>query len=188
MSKVESRKFCSVALKSPNGLILVIQKEVTATEATNNGPREFKKWVPDPEKGVALGAPPDANGSIRLRGYGGAAFGIAQMFRIAGGYAITNGVPVDFIDAWVEQNKEHEIVKRRLIHVGATENEVAARAKEHKDVWDGLNPLKMPRGDTERKSKDPRVPKRVGKGDRYSDEVPDDEVLRKPEFDKEATA
>lgn len=145
-NKYGSRPTCSVALKSPNGIVLRLFKKTTQSEASPAGPREFEKYEVDQD-----------HAPITLRGYKGAAFGQVQPFQISGQYAITENVPVDFIQEWFKQNQQLDLVKNNLIFVMPDNNEAAARGADQKHVWDGLNPLKM----SSEVSKDPRVPKKV---------------------------
>jgi hypothetical protein len=168
--KLESRKLCSVGLKSPNGLILRLFRSEEVRENTNAGPRTFKQFFPDIKAGT-----------VTLKGYKGAAFGQRQPHRIVGQYAITNDVSLEFMQRWMEQNKEHDLVNNQLIFIMPNENEAAAAGRDHKEVWDGLHPLRMPQGATEAKSKDPRVPKRVSLGSKDGDATDEADVLRKPE-------
>ena len=56
----------------------------------------------------------------------------------ASGFALTVGVPADFWDAWLDQHKEHDLVKSGLIFAFERRNDAVACAKEHKGIKTGL--------------------------------------------------
>lgn len=144
-TKVAAAKTVTVGLKSPNGLFLRLMKLEDMQESSPAGMRSFKQYVPDLEAGT-----------IELKGYGGAAFGIKQDHRIVGQYALTPNVDGEFIREWLRQNASHDLVKNNLIFIAAEEQDAAAQGREQLQVWDGMNPLKM-----HATKKDPRVPRKV---------------------------
>jgi hypothetical protein len=143
--KLTTAKYVTVGLKHPSGLILRLFKEEQITEQSPSGPRQVKQHFPNLEAGT-----------VEIKGYGGAAFGQVQPHRIIGQYALTPNVPADFIQEWLKQNKDHDLVKNNLIFIHAEEADAAAQGKEQHAVWDGLHPLRMHSA-----KKDPRVPKKV---------------------------
>jgi len=149
MSKTQQKlalaKTVTVGLKHPSGLILRLFKEQEVTEQTPSGPRQVRQFFPNLEAGT-----------VAIKGYGGAAFGQVQPHRIIGQYALTQGVPADFIQEWLKQNQDHDLVKNNLIFIHADEADAAAQGKDQQTVWDGLHPLRMHSA-----KKDPRVPKKV---------------------------
>ncbi len=147
-------KVCTVGCKMPNGLVLRLMKRTEQVEQTPAGPRPFIQFVPDLEQPV-----------ITVRGYGGAAFGVNQPFRIAGQYALTENVPTEFMVEWLKQNKDLDAVKNGIIFIQPNENEAAAHGKDQASIWDGLNPLKMHSA-----KKDPRVPKKVRTASKNDDD------------------
>ena len=144
-AKVAAAKTVTVGLKSPNGIILRLFKPEKQMENTPAGPRAFQMDVPDLKAGT-----------IELKGYGGAAFGVKQDHRIIGQYALTPNVDAAFMREWLKQNEEHELVVNKLIFIQADESDAVAQGTEQRGVWDGLHPLRMHSA-----KKDPRVPKRV---------------------------
>lgn len=144
-TKIEQAKTVTVGLKSPNGLILRLFQFDEVVENTPSGPRVFKQSFPIIDAGT-----------VELKGYGGAAFGIKQDHRIIGQYALTTGVDAEFMREWMKQNEKHELVKNKLIFIHADEASAADQGRDQREVWDGLNPLRM-----HGTKKDPRVPKKV---------------------------
>lgn len=161
--KIAGAKTVTVGCKSPNGLLLRIFKEEEVTEATQSGPKTFKQSFPD-----------DKAGTVEIKGYGGAAFGIKQDHRIIGQYALTHNVDADFMRKWMEQNQDSDLVKNKLIFIQADEADAAAQGIEQKGIWDGLHPLRM--GDPTKK--DPRVPRKLKTYTKKDKE--DDDTLSSP--------
>lgn len=60
---------------------------------------------------------------------------------IAGGYALTTGVPADFWDKWFEQNRDADYVKNRIIFAMPSRDAAEAKAEEQEGVKSGLEPL-----------------------------------------------
>jgi hypothetical protein len=57
------------------------------------------------------------------------------------GYALTYNIPADFWEQWLDQNKDTDMVRNRLIYAVATLDEACEIAAENKDVDSGLGPL-----------------------------------------------
>lgn len=68
-------------------------------------------------------------------------FGQAPKGLVVGGYALTSNVPEDLAKAWMEQNKESDLVRNNLIYIADKADNAAAKAKEQKAVKSGLEPL-----------------------------------------------
>lgn len=62
------------------------------------------------------------------------------------GYALTTGVPRDFWEEWLRQNKSSPLVTGRHVYSASSEPRAAAEAKEYKDLRSGLQGLN-PSGD-----------------------------------------
>lgn len=62
---------------------------------------------------------------------------------IIGGFALTPGVPKDLWDAWLEQNKDSDVVKNNLIFAHAKDQAAssAAQSKERAELRSGLERL-----------------------------------------------
>ena len=58
---------------------------------------------------------------------------------IVNGFAVTHDVPKDFVEQWLEQNKDHSAVKAGLIFTAKRGDH--GQAKEKADVKSGLEPL-----------------------------------------------
>lgn len=144
-TKVEQAKTVTVGLKMPNGLILRLFDFHETNENTPSGPRSFKQAHPNLKAGT-----------VNIKGYGGAAFGMKQDHRIVGQYALTSNVDAEFMREWLKQNAEHELVTNNLIFIQADDSSAADQGADQKAVWDGLNPLRMHSAKV-----DPRVPKKI---------------------------
>ena len=68
---------------------------------------------------------------------------------MSSGFALTHGIPKDFWDRWLEQNKELDAVENGLIFAHEKESMTAGEAKEKVTLKSGLEPLdpkNLPRG------------------------------------------
>lgn len=64
---------------------------------------------------------------------------------VVGGYALTQGVPAQFWEAWLAQNKDAPFVKQKLIFAHEKAGNAVGEAKEKREVlsgFEGLNPDK----------------------------------------------
>jgi hypothetical protein len=129
----------TVGCKWPSGLVLALYGEQEVSEQTAAGPRSTKVFPklreytvkgPAREKGKLANAP------------------------ISGGYALTRGVPRDFMEKWLEVNAENPLVKNRIVIIGASPRRASDMAREMAEVRSGAEPLN-PNG------KDYRIPKPV---------------------------
>lgn len=71
--------------------------------------------------------------------------------QIVSGYAITPGVPADFWDTWLSQNKDAPFVKAGLIFAHAKADSTIAMARDGKKIrsgFEGLDPSKPAPGIT----------------------------------------
>jgi hypothetical protein len=78
-----------------------------------------------------------------IRGYGGLYFDDANhpRYPVIGGYALTPGVPRAFWEQWLEQNKDADYVKNKLIWAHHERKSVESWARDHKDVKCALEPI-----------------------------------------------
>jgi hypothetical protein len=134
----------TVHSKLPNGIILQLSVQEDRLEPTLGvGTRMYKAWVKDPMSerytvpGTAL------------------AVGQVPAHRIIGGYATLAGVPVDFWETWLEQNKDSDIVRRHLIFASRQDGDGDAQARDGESLRTGLEPLAV--GTPEAPVTDPRV-------------------------------
>jgi hypothetical protein len=115
----------TVGLKLPQGLILRLFKMEDAT-----GPG----YVPGERRAVEYGE------RVRIRGTAHEE-GMRPKVPIVGGYALTSGVPKDFWDAWLEQNKDSDLIRNKLIFAYSKVDSAKAAAREHKSTRSGLERL-----------------------------------------------
>lgn len=146
-------KFVTVACKLPMGMLLHLQQEYKDSEQTPNGVREVTRYrkvgdgitVFGPSMPVGVPTPPNK--------------------RIVGGYALTRGVPAEFWDKWLAQNKDAPYVKSEMIFALPNTSDAEDRADKQADVKSGLEPLD-PTFTTDKQgnivSADPRYPKPLG--------------------------
>ena len=78
--------------------------------------------------------------------------------QIVAGAALTFGVPKDFWDKWLDQNKSTDMVRNGLVFAQVKRDNAVAQARDHKDKFSGLDPL---RPDATGKDADRRMPKKV---------------------------
>lgn len=127
-----------VACKLPHGLILRIFRMVDGQETVPGGYRDVKRAEQIP-------------GEVHLNG-NAVAVGDTPRHRILAGYGITENVPKEFFETWLDQNRDHPAVLNNLVFtVGAGEEEATTR--EFESVRSGLEPLL--------KDKDPRAPSKI---------------------------
>jgi hypothetical protein len=124
----------SVACALPNGIWLQIWKPFVEREATPNGFKDITIHRADPDKP-----------RLRINGFA-VPFGKRPNYTIiatssTGGIAITNDVPKDLWDQWLEQNKASEIVKKNIIFAMPTNREAETEAKKRYDIKSGLEPM-----------------------------------------------
>ena len=118
----------TVACKVPNGLILRLFNMAEHDEPVmGGGTKTVKKAVQTGEQ-VTVAGPATP-------------FGVAPRYPIIGGYAMTPNVDADFFTAWLKQNADHDVVKKKLIFASEKVDSVAAKANDHESVLSGLQPL-----------------------------------------------
>jgi hypothetical protein len=133
----------TVACKVPNGLLLRLGEFRDYDEpVVGGGVRTSKIWR-------QIGEP------IHIKGPKRGMVGDDPFSPNADGYALTFGVPEDFMTKWLDENKDHDLVRNNLIRVSAKTQDLKAMTKESRDVATGLEPLN-PKGDA-------RVPKSITK-------------------------
>ena len=127
----------SVACKVPMGLVLRVHGTMEVSEQTTNGPR-LTKVFPVLKEYTVKGPSHPVNRLAKAP--------------IAGGYAITRGIPKDFWDKWLADNRESPLVVNHQIFAADTPTYVAGQAKEMREIRSGMEPMN-PNG------KDSRIPK-----------------------------
>ena len=124
----KSGETVTVACKLPAGLILqthTFHKEMQ--EMIGGRSREISVAQPD-EQSFTL------NGWARKKGED-------RPYLIIGGYAITEGVPKDLWDKWLDEYKDTKFVTEHLIYAMPTTHGATDRALEQKSVKSGLEPI-----------------------------------------------
>lgn len=142
----------TVGLKSPSGLVLRLQRAVEVNQPVMGG--GFKlvtEYHPDHEQ--------------RTYTIHGTAVphGLAPRCLIVGGYAMTPGIPKDFMAAWLEQNKGLDLVRNKLIIAREDPEDAAAEARDLRDVRSGLEPISP--------GNDPRIPKKKDRDGKTVDAI-----------------
>lgn len=117
----------TVACKLPNGLQLRLFEMAMTNEAAPGGHREVKmaRLVSD---------------IVRINGTA-TPYGQSPSWPVVGGFALTEGVSKDFMEQWMEQNKDSDLVRNNLIHYHTKLGHVQGEAREKKALLSGLQPL-----------------------------------------------
>lgn len=122
----KSGETVDVYCKLPHGLILRLFAETTVdVPVMGGGVKSAKEFIPMPDQVVL-------NGWAHKKEEAAACL-------IVNGFAVTHEVSKDFMDQWLEQNKEHSAVKAGLIFTAKRGDH--GQAKEKADVKSGLEPL-----------------------------------------------
>lgn len=141
----DGAKTVTVACKIPSGLVLQLCEEQDRSEAVmGGGVKNFKQFFKVGEK-------------VTLNGFSvprGPDFDADNVQPVAGGFGLTYGVNAEFFRKWMEQNKDSDMVRNKLIFAHEKPEYVRDKAKERQaDVLSGLEPLKQ--------AGDPRAPRGV---------------------------
>jgi hypothetical protein len=128
----------TIASKLPMGLVLRVQETFFRRVA---GPRGF----------VTEQAARDVGPTFVIRGVAHPPNQMPQAV-MAGGYALTPGIPIAFWQRWVEQNRDSAVVRNRMVFAHGTDT--GGMAREHRDLRSGLEPLHR---DSSGELDDPRV-------------------------------
>lgn len=128
----------TVACKQPNGIILRLFQMVDMAEPVMGGGTRMVKQAQPIGKSYVIRGP-------------AIPFGKIPEFQIVGGYALTEGIPGDFWDTWCEQNKDSDLLLKRMMFAHERTTTVVGLAKDQKGLTSGLEPLNP--------DKDPRNPK-----------------------------
>ncbi len=118
----------TVACKLPQGIVIRDFVERTENEPVpGGGTRQVKVFRP-------IGA------HIRIKGPSVPGPFIRRV-EIVGGYAISEGIPADVFQRWIDWNKDSAMVRNELIYGHENGNRVRAWAKDREDVRSGMEPL-----------------------------------------------
>lgn len=147
-----------VACKIPNGLTLQLQRPFEKFEDTRDGPQKRTYNVFYGRRYVVRG-PAYPVGTLPK---GFAAYKPTPM--VEGGYALTRGIPKDFWEQWLQQNREAEFVippdgaEHGMIFAYDDLDDTAAAAREQEELLSGHEPISTDE-DGQGRLTDPRVPK-----------------------------
>ena len=130
------------ACKIPSGVILRAFRFSTHPEPVLGG------GVRDVKIAEQVGAGVRVNGPAH-------AFGAMPQFRIVGGYAITEGIPEDMVEAWLRDNKDSMIVRNEMIAFFKDLDSAVSFAKGNRKERSGLEPLEQD-GDPRRPARRPQ--------------------------------
>lgn len=61
--------------------------------------------------------------------------------RIVGGYGLTEGVPIAFMEEWLKRNADHSAVKAGSVFIHTNTRGAEARAKEGRNIRTGLEAI-----------------------------------------------
>lgn len=125
-----------VGCKLPNGIILQLSTFESTTEPVMGGGHR------DIQVGRKVGTKYVVRGPR-------VPFGEIPKFLMVGGYALTSGIPEDFWQRWLEQNKDSDIVRRELVVAYPMMEDVERHCRDNEKVMTGLEPIdprNMPRG------------------------------------------
>jgi hypothetical protein len=134
---VEGSTTCIVGCKLPNGIILQLSEMQDSHESMPLGGVQRVKI------GRKIGE------QFTLKGnrvpVGGDGQRIIPDYLILGGvdagYALTHGIPREFMERWMDQNKDNDIVKNKMVIIANDEASIRSMAKENEAVKSGLEPL-----------------------------------------------
>lgn len=127
-----------VGCKLPNGIILQLcRREASREPVMGGGHRDVDVWRKFGDKYVVKGP--------------AVPFGTVPKYLIAGGYALTSGIPEDFWEQWLAQNAESDIVKNELIIAHKTMEDVENQCignENHRSGLEPIDPRRLPKGVT----------------------------------------
>jgi hypothetical protein len=149
----------TVACKIASGLALQLQTQQPRIVDTPKGPEKVMFWV---KAGKVYYVHGPAYPTSPPPGYPPAPL-------IVGGYALTPGIPADFWEQWLEQNKLADYVlppegaEHGMIYAMPSMEDAVAVAKEQSTLLSGMEPLSQDK-DKDGRLIDPRVPRPLGHG------------------------
>jgi hypothetical protein len=145
----------TVACKIPTGLVLQLQRRVDRMEDTRDGPIPRTYWTKH-GRTYHINGPAYPVGTIPK--------GFPRIPMIEGGYALTTGIPAEFWEEWLEQNKRSDFVvpapgaEHGMIFAYADVESTASAAREQEKLLSGLEPISTDE-DKDGRLTDRRLPK-----------------------------
>lgn len=127
----------TVACKLPSGLILrCFSEEMIEEPQQGGGTKPVRRSRPIPGKQFILRG--------TWTGSAGQAYAknnpaVAEL--LPGGYCLTHGVPKEVWDHWYAQNKDTQLVQKRVVFAVPSLTGATEEAKKGRDVKSGLEPL-----------------------------------------------
>jgi hypothetical protein len=125
----KSNKTLTVACKLPHGIVIRDFEERTEYEPVF-GQAERRK----------INVFRSVGPKIRIKGPSVPST-FVRMVEIHGGYAITEGIPADVYERWLNWNKESQFVVNDLIFAHENKARVIDWAKDHDSIKSGMEPL-----------------------------------------------
>lgn len=130
MADNKSSDTVTVALKYPHGLQLRLFNMVEVQEAQQGGGTR-----------TVMRAQPRGDARVQLKGY-------LEKYDVAlppaarsSSFALTHGVSRAFMEEWLKQNADHDLVKNGLLFIQGSSESARAQAREHAEIKCGLEPV-----------------------------------------------
>jgi hypothetical protein len=121
----------TVACKLPHGLIIRDFVKVTEQEPAPGGYRVFEVFKQTgPRYRLKGPAPAEARGSLFIRS-----------IEVVGGYAITEGIPADVFERFIDANKNSAFIVNQLIYGHEDGRRVRSWARDRESLRTGFEPL-----------------------------------------------
>lgn len=127
----KAAKTVTVCCKYPSGILLRVFQNIDVPVPVPGGGIRSEKQAQQVGPAVKINGP-------------GAPVNRSSPHEIAGGYAMTFGVDADFFERWLDQNRDSDLVKNRLIFVAPSREDARAISEEHADVQTNIGGLVMP--------------------------------------------
>lgn len=122
----------TVACRLPNGLILQLEERVEVNEPQRDGGvRTITQYRRRPEQYVLNGCA--INFESVKRGL--------EMPALAGGFALTPGIPKEFWEKWYEAHRHDDFVRRGLVFAADSEQDARREAAQNGEKVRGLDPI-----------------------------------------------
>lgn len=134
-----ARETMTVACKLPHGLVLRLFDMVDEGEPQRDGSVKTVKRARQRYE----------SGEVVLNGYVAKHTPGTQQPSVPSSYALTHNVPAAFFAEWMEQNKDSDLVRNKLIFGHGSADRVSGFSREHDKTLCGLEPIdpsNLPRG------------------------------------------